>query len=336
MPSYDELIRANKRSSALLMLATAVTLCLLASVIALLIVGIDSATGETDPQGRPLPPTHDAPPIWQTVAIATGVALVVAVVLSLFSYYGGASTILAISRAREIRKSDDPQLYNVVEEMCIASGMPVPKIYLIDDTAMNAFATGRDPEHAAVAITTGLRHRLKRDELQGVMAHELAHVRNFDIRFAMIAAVLVGLVVLLADVLLRYMWWGGATRSRRRSDGGGAIQAVLVIVAILLAILAPIFARMLQMALSRQREYLADATAAETTRYPEGLAAALAKLEADDEVLEAANRATAHLYIVNPFKPHEKRFKASSAFSTHPDIKDRIARLKSIGQSAKS
>jgi heat shock protein HtpX len=204
---------------------------------------------------------------------------------------------------------------------------------VIDDTALNAFATGRDPKHAVVAITTGLRQRLTRDELQGVMAHELSHVRNYDIRLAMVAAVLVGLIVLLADLLLMYLWWGGAARRRGSRDrGGGAAQAILMIVAVLLAILAPLFARLLQLAVSRQREYLADATAAEMTRYPEGLASALAKLEADTEVLEAANRATAHLYIVNPFKPHEKRFKASRLSSTHPDVKDRIQRLMTLGR----
>jgi len=328
MASFDALIRQNKRNTTVLIVAVAVLLCALASAIALLIVGIRSGTAATDQYGYA---AYQPPPMWHTVATACAVALAVAVLLVLVSYYGGSAALLSISGARPIQKQDDPQLWNVVEELCIAANVPMPKIYLIDDTAMNAFATGRDPEHACVAITTGLRQRLQRDELQGVMAHELSHVRNYDIRLAMVAAIMVGLIVLLADLLARYFWWGGG---RRRGRGGGGAQILLIVVALLLAILAPIFARLLQLALSRQREYLADASAAELTRYPEGLAKALAKLEADTEVLEVANRATAPLYIVNPFKPHEKRFQASSLYRTHPDTKERIERLMSIGHSA--
>jgi len=329
MSSFDALIRQNKRTTVILIVGVSLLLCALAAVIALLIVGIRSGMSETDEAGYVV---YQPPPLWQTAAVACGIALLVALLMALFSYYSGAATILSISGARPIEKRDDPQLWNVVEEMCIAANMPLPRIYLINDTAMNAFATGRDPEHACVAITTGLRKRLERDELQGVMAHELSHVRNYDIRLAMVAAVMVGLIVLLADMLGHYLWWGGGGRRRGR-DGGGA-QVVLIVVALLLAILAPLFARLLQLALSRQREYLADASAAELTRYPEGLARALAKLEADTEVLEVANRATAPLYIVNPFKPHEKRFQSSSLYRTHPDIKERIRRLMGIGRSA--
>ena len=266
---------------------------------------------------------------WPFGAVVAGIAAVVAFFLTLLSYYGGSGALLALSRARQIVKADDPQLFNVVEELCLAGGMPLPKIYLIDDTAMNAFATGRDPRHAAVAITVGLRKRLSRDELQGVMAHELSHVRHRDILFATLLAVMVGVLVMLCDVFLRSLWWGGGRRrSSRNSQGGGVLQIVLLVVALVLAVIAPILARLIHMAMSRQREYLADAGAVELTRNPQGLADALAKLGNDQEVLEVANRATAPLYIVHPIKKFEKR--ASSIFSTHPPIQDRIDRLLSL------
>ena len=265
-----------------------------------------------------------------SIAVAA-IAAAVAFVLTLASYYGGSSALLGMSRAREITKADDPQLFNVVEELSLAAGTPVPRIYLINDTAMNAFATGRNPKHASVAITIGLRQKLSRDELQGVMAHELSHVRHYDILYAMLMAVMVGTLVMLCDVFLRSMWWGGGRRSRRRSkEGGNALQIVLVIVAILLAIIAPILARIIQMSLSRQREYMADAGSVELTRNPEGLAGALAKLDGDEEVLEVANRATAPLYIVHPIKKFEERSK--SVFDTHPPIGERIKRLMSLTQ----
>ena len=268
---------------------------------------------------------------WTGSIVVAAVAGLIAFIVTLVSYYGGSSAILGMSKARKITKADDPQLFNVVEELCLAGGLPLPKIYLINDTAMNAFATGRDPKHASVAITTGLRTRLSRDELQGVMAHELSHVRHYDIRYAMLMAVMVGVLVMLCDVFLRSMMWGGAGRSRRRSNnrnGGGAAGAVLMVVALLLAIIAPILARIIQMALSRQREFLADAGSVELTRNPQGLASALAKLSGDQEVLEVANRATAPLYIVHPIKKFEAR--AKSVFSTHPPVEDRIARLRQL------
>jgi len=333
MAAFDDLIKSNKRNTVFLGVAVTLVLCALASAIALVWVGFGAAPerhgGYAYDSGPPASPY--GPPFMHTVLVASAAALAVALLFILFTYFGGASAILAVSGAKEIQKADDPQLFNVIEELAIATGLPKPRIFLIDDTAMNAFATGRDPQHAVVAITTGLRARLTRSELQGVMAHELAHVRNYDIRLAMFAAVMVGLVVLLADLFMRYLWWGGRG-GRRGRQGGGPIMLVILIAAILLAILAPLFAKLLQLAISRQREYLADATAVETTRYPEGLASALAKLEADTEVLEAANRATAHLYIVNPFKAGEQRFKFSRLFSTHPDIQDRIQRLLSLGR----
>ncbi len=262
--------------------------------------------------------------------IVAVIAGIVAFFLTLGSYFGGSSVLLGLSQARQIQKADDPQFFNVVEELCLAGGIPMPKIYLINDTAMNAFATGRNPRNASVAITTGLRQKLTRDELQGVMAHELSHVRHYDILYATLIAVMVGVLVMLCDIYLRSLWFGGGRRSRRSRDsqGGGALQVILLVLAALLAVITPILARIIQMSLSRQREYLADAGSVELTRNPEGLAGALAKLSDDQEVLEVANRATAPLYIVHPIKKFEDR--ASSIFDTHPPIKDRIRRLMSL------
>jgi heat shock protein HtpX len=236
--------------------------------------------------------------------------------------------VLAASRAKEITHDEAPVLFNVVEEMAIASGLPMPKVYVVNDTAPNAFATGRDPEHASVAVTKGLLEKLERDELQGVIAHEMAHVGNFDIRYAMLVGILVGTTVLISDFFLRGLWFGGGRGGGRREGGGGQLQIIMIVVAIFLAILAPLFARLLQLSISRQREYLADATAVRLTRNPKGLADALQKISGDREVLEVANRATAHLYIANPIKKFEKRSKG--IFSTHPPIEDRIKILRTM------
>jgi heat shock protein HtpX len=256
-----------------------------------------------------------------------GLAFVVGIVSGLATYYGGDRMVLAASRAKEITHDDAPVLFNVVEEMAIAAGLPMPKVYIIEDSAPNAFATGRDPEHASVAVTSGLLRKLDRDELQGVIAHEISHVGNFDIRYAMLVGVLVGTTVLISDFFLRGLWFGGG-RGGGRGGGGGYIQLIMVVVAIVLAILAPLFARLLQLSISRQREYLADASAVRLTRNPKGLADALQKISGDREVLEAANRATAHLYIVNPVKRFEKR--AKGLFSTHPPIEERIMILRAM------
>ncbi|HUF89122.1 MAG TPA: M48 family metallopeptidase [Gemmatimonadota bacterium] len=253
------------------------------------------------------------------------VAVVVAVVLLLTTWYGGASMTLAASTARPADPERDRMLVNVVHEMAIASGLPVPAVYVIEDSAPNAFATGRDPEHAAIAVTTGLYQKLDRDELQGVIAHELAHVRNYDIRYTTLVAVTVGAIALLADFALRHLWWGGGPRRSRNRDVGGP----LILVAVLIAVLAPISARLLQAAVSRGRETLADLGGAEMTRYPEALARALLKIEADPEVLEAANRATAPLYIVNPIKAFEKR--AAGLLRTHPPTEERVRLLRGLG-----
>ena len=260
--------------------------------------------------------------------VTTG-AIVLAMLLSAGSYFAGDKLVLASSGAKEVTQEAAPQLMNVVQEIALSAGTPMPKVYIIEDTAPNAFATGRDPKHASVAITTGLLQKLDREELQGVIAHELGHVRNFDIRFALLVAVLVGSIALLADFVLRFTFWGGGRRGGGDRDrGGGGLAAILFIVAIVLAIVAPIIARFVQLAVNRQREYLADATSVELTRNPRGLERALAKIAGDREVLEVANRATQHLYFTNPIKKFEER--SSSMFSTHPAIVDRINRLRQL------
>jgi heat shock protein HtpX len=260
---------------------------------------------------------------------ATVLAVVVAVLLTLGSYYRGDALVLAASRARPVSEADAPELHNVVRELTLAAGIPPPRVYLIEDTALNAFATGRDPQHASIAVTSGLLARLDREELQGVIGHELSHVRNLDIRFALLVGVLVGSIALLADLFLRWTWWGGGRmRSRDRNGGGNAGQAIILVLALVLAILAPLFARLVQLAVSRQREYLADASGVELTRNAAGLERALAKIAGDTEVLEVANRATQHLYIVNPIKKFEER--SRGLFSTHPPILERINRLRAL------
>lgn len=248
-------------------------------------------------------------------------------IMVLASYFSGDRLILAISHARPIEKKDNPQLYNVVEELAIAGGLPLPRIYVIDDTAPNAFATGRNPRTASIVVTTGLLQKLNRDQLQGVIGHELAHIKNYDILFGTIVAILVGIVALLCDFMRRSIYYGGHFRRKGRSKGGG--DAIILLVALLLSIFAPLFAQILRFAVSRQREYLADASSVELTRYPEGLASALELIANDKEVLEVANRATQHLYIVNPIKPFETRAQ-NNIFSTHPPIEERIKRLRSM------
>lgn len=242
------------------------------------------------------------------------------------TYFAGDSLVLTASAAREVSQEQAPQLFNVVREMSVAANVPMPRVYVIDDTAPNAFATGRDPAHASLAITTGLLEKLDREELQGVIGHEMSHVRNLDIRFSLVVAVMVGAIAILADFFLRFTFWGGG-RSRDRNGGGGA-QAIVFVIAIVLAILAPLISRFIQLAVSRQREYLADVSSVELTRNPHGLERALAKIGADQEVLEVANRGTQHMYFTNPIKKFEER--ASNLFSTHPATLDRINRLRQL------
>jgi heat shock protein HtpX len=250
-------------------------------------------------------------------------ATLLGAIVSVVALTKGSDIILSISHAREANGIEDRILNNVAEEMAIAGGIPKPRIYIIDDSAPNAFATGNDPQHGVVVFTTGILDKLDRDELQGVMAHEMAHIRNYDIRFMTAIALIAGLIPMLADFFMHMMYWGGGgRRSSRDRDEGGA-QMIFVVVGLVLAILAPIFAVLLQLAVSRQREFLADASAAEMTRYPEGLARALQKIAGDPEPLEAANRATQHMYIINPLKGHGVR----NLFSTHPSTEERIERL---------
>lgn len=265
------------------------------------------------------------------VLIIAAIAIAITSAASIWAYFGGSNTILSLANANEITHDDDPQLFNVVSELCLAANLPMPKVYLINSNAMNAFATGRDPEHAAVAITTGLREKLNRDEIAGVMAHEIAHIRHYDIRLTMLMATMVGLIVLMSDTFLHSLRFGG--RSRRRSSdnkGGGAAIIILIVIALILAIVAPLLARLIQFAVSRQREYLADAGAVELTRNPVGLRDALLKLGADDTHLDSANRATAHMYIVNPFQAEKHTMELDSAFATHPPLTKRVIALNAL------
>lgn len=254
------------------------------------------------------------------------IAVLFSVVSSFASYYWGDKMVLAMSGAKPANRKLHFDFFTVSENLSIAAGIPKPKLYVIDDTAMNAFATGRDPSHAVVCATTGILSKLERRELEGVIAHELSHIKNFDTRLMAVVAVLVGTVAFLADMFLRNLWWGG---HRDRDEDRGAGQITLV-VGIVLAIITPIIATLIQLAVSRRREFLADASAAHLTRYPEGLARALEKLSGDKEVLEAATNATAHLYVVNPFKGKQFAAWFSGLFNTHPSIMERIKILRAM------
>ncbi len=255
-----------------------------------------------------------------------GIALIISGVMSFISYYYSDKIILGMSGAKLIKKSDNPELFRVVENLCIGAGLPMPKIYVIDDSAPNAFATGRDPKHAIVCVTTGILDKLNKTELEGVIAHELSHIKNFDIRVMSVVTILVGLVALLADMFMRSMWYGGSRKSRESNNS----QSIFLFIGIILAILSPLIATIIQLAISRKREFLADASGALLTRYPEGLASALAKIAKDKEPLEAANNATAHLYIENPFKGKISGSWFANLFNTHPPIEERIKILRSM------
>src|SRR5437764_5917334 len=268
------------------------------------------------------------------VAYLLGVPLYVAPVFfialgayALFSYYASASVALAVSQAHEVTREEEPELYRVVENLSIGSGLPTPKVYVIEDGAPNAFATGRDPKHASVTATRGLLNKLDKPELEGVIAHEMSHVGNYDIRVMTITVVLVGLVALLADFFMRWTWFGAGNRGNNRDRGGGG-YAILLAVAILFAILAPIAAQLIQLAISRQREYLADASGALLCRNPGAIASALEKIAGDPDPLEEANKATAHLYFSNPLADHSSFL--NNLFSTHPPIEERIRLLRAM------
>jgi heat shock protein HtpX len=305
-PTFYTQIAANRRASWVLML-----------IVTLLLVALAGSAGYALGYG------------WAGIPFA----LVLAVLLGSGSYFGGDRLVLAASDAHEIDRANPPdatrQLMNVVEEMRLASGQPMPRVYVIPDTAPNAFATGRDPKHASLAVTAGLLEKLDREELQGVIAHEMSHVRNFDIRFMLLIGVMVGSIALIADWFLRISFWGGGRRGGGRDrDGGGGILALVFVLALVLSLISPIIARLVMLAASRRREGLADVSAVELTRNPLGLAGALRKIADDPEVLEVANKATQHLYIVNPIKTFEER--SRSMWDTHPPIAERIRVLEGL------
>lgn len=269
------------------------------------------------------------------VAPAGVVSLVLtafALLLALWLYRASDRIVLGISEAREAKRQEHLELYRTVENISIAAGIPMPKVYIINDTAPNAFATGRDPAHASVAVTTGLLQKLSKLELEGVIAHEISHIRNFDTRLMVMVAVFVGFIAVLADVMLRYTWYGAGRRTRYKGKGEGSAGAVVLVLAIVALILAPIAAQVIQFAIARQREFLADASSALLTRYPAGLAGALEKITNDTEPLEVATKGTAHLYIANPIKGQESSM--NNLFATHPPIKERVARLRAMASAA--
>ncbi len=256
-------------------------------------------------------------------------AIVIAVVMTFGSYFASDKLVLAVSKAKPVSKQDYPHLYNVVEGLALAAGLPKPRCYIIDDSAPNAFASGRNPKNAIVVVTTGLLDKLNRVELEGVIAHEMAHIKNYDILVQTLAVVMVGVIALLSDWILRSFFWGRRGRSRSSSrDRGGDIGSIIAIVGVVLAIFSPFIAQLLRFSISRKREFLADANGALLTRYPPGLASALKKLDADREPLEVANKATAHLYIVNPLK--DLKGKTNKMFSTHPPIEERVSALENM------
>ena len=254
------------------------------------------------------------------------IAVVFSILLNFFAYWNSDKIILRMNKAKLIEKKDSPELYRLVENLCITAGLPLPKIYIIDEAQPNAFATGRNKNNAVVAVTRGLLEKLDRAELEGVIAHELSHIGNKDMFLQTVVVVLVGFIVILTDFFFRMAFWGGGGRSRE----GGQIKLIMIIAALALAVLAPIFAQLIKLAISRKREYLADASAALLTRYPDGLARALEKISADPNPLKTANDATSHLYISSPFRGKEKVSWLHKMFATHPPTAERIKKLRGI------
>ncbi len=296
--AFDE-IRANKLKSWLLVVFFAV-----------IIGGLGAAFGL----------------FYGSMYLGLSVALIVAVVYSLIVYKSGDSMILGMSGAMPVTKKELPYLYHTIEGLAIAAGIPTPKAYVIEDSALNAFATGRDPKHASITVTSGLLKAMNRQELEGVIAHEMSHIRNFDIRFMMLTVVLVGVVTLLSQFLLRSFLWGGHGRGRK---SGGQLTAIFIIAGLVLAILAPIIGELIKLSVSRKREFMADASGSVLTRYPPGLAGALKKIAKDpDPLVDKANQATAHLFISTPFRK-SKGF-LTGLFMTHPPIEERIKRLEEM------
>ncbi len=294
---YDQIASNKLRSTALIV------------VFVLLVMAIGWVFGQATDWG------------YAGLVLAFGVAFAMA----WGSYWYSDRIVLAMSHARSVDRTIEPYIVNTIEGLAIAAGLPLPKAYVIDDPAPNAFATGRNPEHAAIAVTTGLVQKLDRQELEGVIAHELSHVKNYDTLVQTLTAVLAGTIALASDWMLRSMWWGGG---RRRNSEGGQAQAIFMVIGLVLAILAPVFAVLIQMAISRKREYLADANGALLTRYPPGLASALRKIAGDTNKLRVANKATESLYIFNPLKDYGGGMNA--LFNTHPPIDERIRRLEAM------
>jgi heat shock protein HtpX len=308
-----ELIQNNKRKSIIIFIGMGITLLMLGYAI-----------------GAAMVPREGG-------SIGVVIALVIWILLSLVSYYSGDSILLSTSGAKEVNHDLHPQLFNIVEEMRLAANLPAtPKVYIIDDPAPNAFATGRDPQHCAIAVTAGLLARLNRDELQGVIAHETSHIMNRDVLLVTFAGVMLGSIILLSDTFLRGLRFSSGSNRRYRSGsssgGGGQLQAIMFLAAIILAILAPLFARIFYFAISRKREYLADASGARLTRYPQGLASALEKIASSDFHIASANRVTAPMYIINPLQAKEEGF--IGLFSTHPPIEERIQILRAMSMGA--
>ena len=261
------------------------------------------------------------------------IALVIAGVGSGLSYWKSDSVALAMSHARPADPATYARLHNVIEGLCIAAGLPKPRVYIIDDVAPNAFATGRNPRHAAVAVTTGLLDKMNRVELEGVLAHELSHIKNYDILVSTLAVTMVGVVALLADFSLRFMWWGGPRQRDHDRSGGGGPQAILAVLGLVLLVLSPLIARVMQATISRRREALADVSGVALTRYPPGLISALEKLKEDTTVVHSSSRATAHLWVESPLArtPEEGRLsRLNRLFDTHPPLEERIQALKEL------
>lgn len=254
------------------------------------------------------------------------IAVAVSIISSVISYWFSDKIVLAMSNAHQLKFENNKELYRLVENLCMTVGIPMPKIYIINDPAPNAFATGRNPKNAVIAVTTGLLEKLEKSELEGVIAHELSHVRNYDILIATLTTIMVGMIVILSDIFVRWAFFRGGARGGSKDSKG---KIIIIIVAIVLSILAPIFAYMMQFAISRKREFLADADGALMTRYPEGLARALEKISGDHNELRKVNKATAHLYIASPMKKKKKSFFAK-AFMTHPPIEDRVKALRGM------
>lgn len=255
------------------------------------------------------------------------IAVLLSFFMSFFSYWYSDKIILAINKAKEVKKQDNPELYRIVENLCITAGLPLPKVYIIEEAQPNAFATGRDPKHSVVAVTRGLLEKLDRVELEGVIAHELAHIGSRDVLLSTVVVVLAGVVAIVTNFFFRITFWGGAGS---RDSQGGQARIIILLIALALAVLAPIFATLMKLAISRKREFLADAKGALLTRYPEGLARALEKISQDSHPLKTANDATAHLYIANPFRGKEKKSWLHKLYMTHPPVEERIRALRGI------